>query len=118
MADFTGEFGNTLPNVAYRARNVFMAICLGSPLNRGSRQDTAPGRSPLAVRLNGPKKKQDPGGMLSRGDRGFPPHHKGSAVVTATTVTDPALLERRISVDRLAPYKRAAGDDLEDAEPA
>jgi hypothetical protein len=33
-------------------------------------------------------------------------------VVTATTVVDPALLERRISVDRLTPYKLAAGGDL------
>ena len=41
--------------------------------------------------------------MLSRGDRGFLLNYKGSAVVTATTVPDPALLERRISVDRLAP---------------
>jgi hypothetical protein len=49
--------------------------------------------------------------MLCRGDRGFPLHHKGSAVVTATTVVDPALLERRISVDRLTPYKLAAGGD-------
>jgi hypothetical protein len=62
--------------------------------------------------MNGPREKQDPGGMLSRGDRGFPPHYKGSAVVTATTVVDPALLERRISVDRLAPYKLAADGEL------
>jgi hypothetical protein len=33
-------------------------------------------------------------------------------VVTATTVVDPALLERRISADRLAPYKLAVGGDL------
>jgi hypothetical protein len=59
-----------------------------------------------------PRKKQDPGGMHSRGDRGFPLHYKGSAVVTATTVVDLALLERRISADRLAPYKLAAGGEL------
>lgn len=53
--------------------------------------------------------------MLSRGDRGFPLHRKGSAVVTATTVVDPALLERRISVNRLAPYRLAAGGDLASA---
>jgi hypothetical protein len=53
--------------------------------------------------------------MLSRGDRGFPLHYKGPAVVTATTVADPALLERRISADRLAPYKLAAGGELQAA---
>jgi hypothetical protein len=53
--------------------------------------------------------------MLSRGDRGFPLHYKGPAVVTATTVADLALLERRISADRLAPYKLAAGGELQAA---
>jgi hypothetical protein len=50
--------------------------------------------------------------MLSRGDRGFPLQCKGSAVVTATTVAGHALLERRISADRLAPYKLAASGSL------
>ena len=53
--------------------------------------------------------------LCSRGDRGFPLHLKGMAVVTATTVADPAVLERRISVDRLAPYKLATGGGLADA---
>ena len=33
-------------------------------------------------------------------------------MATATTVVDPALLERRISADRLAPYKLTVGGEL------
>lgn len=61
-----------------------------------------------AALRDGGQEKHNPGGMQSRGDRGLRcPLYRGRGVVA----TDTKVIERRVSAERLAPYRAVVGGD-------